>query len=87
MNSIQTHSQSRQEFFNNLKDYNWNLDTKKLKAVREMGANIPKEVRYKEPNFVQVKNAINRCDYLIKNRVQYERYEEAEVIKKSKQEI
>ena len=56
-----------------------------MKAVREMGANIPKEIRYKEPNFVQVKNAINRCDYLIKNRVQYERYEEAEVIKKSKQ--
>lgn len=50
-----------------------------------MGANIPKEVRYKEPNFVQAKNAINRCDYLIKNRVQYERYEEAEVIKKCKQ--
>ena len=58
----------------NLKNYDWNKDPSRLKAIKESADSVPKGINYREPNFVQIKNGINRCDNLIKSFLKYENY-------------
>lgn len=48
---------------------------------------MPKDFKYRQLNFVQIKNALNRCDNLIKSFVKSENYEGCTEIKKIKEEL
>lgn len=49
-----------------------------------MGDVVPKGLKYREPNFVQIKNGLQRCDNLIKTFLKYENYNGCAETKKLK---
>lgn len=66
-----------------MKDYNWATDTQRLKLIRDPTVDaLPKDFKYKQLNFVQIKNALNRCDNLIKSFVKFQNFEACTEIKK-----
>ena len=65
LNSIKIHNDERDKFINNLKNYNWETDTMKIKPIRDGAANLP-NCSFLEPNFVQIKNSFKRVDGVIK---------------------
>lgn len=70
MNAIKPHNDARDTFKGSYQNYNWNSDPMKLKPIKDLAHNIP-SVSFKEPNFVQIKNGLNRCDNLIKSFLKY----------------
>ena len=73
MNAIKPHEEARESFKEAFTNYNWNADTKKLKSIKDLANDVP-DVKYREPNFVQIKNGLNRCDNLIRSFVKYENF-------------
>ncbi len=71
MNAVKKHNDARDAFKAALKDYNWTTDPQRLKLIRDSADVVPKNVKYRQLNFVQIKNALNRCDNLIKSFAKY----------------
>lgn len=69
LNAAKAHNEQRDQFVNQLHNYNWETDPLKLKPIREAAAPFP-PCRYIEPSFTQIKNAFNRVDNLIKTYAQ-----------------
>lgn len=87
MNSIKVHNEARDQFLRGMQTYNWNTDPAKLKQIRDLAVNVPKGIRYREPNFVQIKNGLSRCDNLIKTFLSYQNYNGCAEAKKLKDDI
>ena len=81
MNAIKPHNEARDSFKSALEHYNWNSDSLKLKGIKDIVQNVPK-ISFREPNLVQIKNGLNRCDNLIKSFLKYENYNACADIKK-----
>jgi hypothetical protein len=73
LNAAKIHNDQRDQFVNQLHNYNWEADTLKLKPIRESAAQIP-NCHYIEPNFVQIKNGFKRIDNLINNLAQQQEF-------------
>lgn len=65
-NAIKIHKDARDKFISTIKSsYNWNQDQYKLRLAQERVAGVPKGMKYKQPNFIQIKSALNRCGRMI----------------------
>jgi len=63
LNAVKTHNEIREKFISSIQKYNWESDALKLKPIRDAAAQLP-ACNYIEPNFVQIKNALNRSNDL-----------------------
>ena len=85
MNAIKPHNDARDAFKSSYHNYNWNSDPLKLKPIKDLAQNIP-NISFRQPNFVQIKNGLNRCDNLIKSFLKYENYTACAEVKKLREE-
>lgn len=86
VNAVRKHNEAREAFTNSLKEYNWAADPQRLKLIRDSIDNVPKNIKYRQLNFVQIKNALNRCDNLIKSFIKFQNFEACAEIKKIREE-
>ena len=56
-----------------------------MKGIRDAAHDVP-NIKYREPNLVQIKNGLNRCDNLIKSFLKYENYTACAEVKKIREE-
>lgn len=80
LNAAKAHNDQREQFVSHLHNYNWEVDSLKLKPIRESAVPFPK-CNYVEPNFTQIKNSFNRIDMLMKNLAQQQDFTKCNELK------
>lgn len=87
VNAIKPHNEAREQLISALRHYDWEKDPSRLKPIKEAADSVrEKNIRYREPNFVQIKNGLNRCDNLIKSFLKYENYTACAEVKKIRED-
>lgn len=84
INAAKPHNEARDKFISNLKDYNWQTDTQKLKPIQDAAEAIPQNLQWREPNFVQVKNSLDRAEALLNTFINNQEFTRCDEIKKIK---
>lgn len=74
LNSIKVHNDARQQFFGKLKNYDWSTDEMKLNSILDIGKCVPQGIKYRQPNFVKIKNGLKKCGILLNNLIKQQKF-------------